>query len=140
VLVQQGIGFNKERGDSVRVINAPFRVESAAPADELPLLHRPWLQDLLRAGVAPAALALVALVIVFTLVRPALKAAVAAPTRGGQLDEVVDGDALPPAGGALPALEAPQRNDKLDAARRLAKENPAAMANIVSGWVSGEAG
>jgi hypothetical protein len=39
---------------------------------------QPWVQDLLRAGAAPAALALVALVIVFALIRPALKAATGA--------------------------------------------------------------
>jgi flagellar M-ring protein FliF len=29
---------------------------------------------------------------------------------------------------------------RLDDARRLAKENPMAVANIVKGWVNGEAG
>ena len=33
-LVQQGIGFNAERGDVVKVVNAPFRVEAAPPADD----------------------------------------------------------------------------------------------------------
>ncbi len=143
-LVQQGIGFNKDRGDSVRVINAPFRVEAAPSADEGPLWTRPWVQDLLRAGAAPAALALVALVIVFSLVRPALKAVLAPPPPppavGGTVDEVVDGAAaLPGSEGGPPALEAPKANEKLEAARKLAKENPVAVANIVRGWVSGEA-
>ena len=141
-LVEQGIGFNKERGDSVKVINAPFRAEPAPPADDTPIWQRPWVQDLLRAGAAPFALALVALVIVFTLLRPALKAALAPPpppAKGTQVDEVVaDGAALPGPDG-LPALEAPRNNDKLEAARKLAKENPAAVANIVRGWVNGEA-
>jgi flagellar M-ring protein FliF len=36
-LVQQGIGFNAERGDVVKLVNAPFRVEAAAPvADDRP--------------------------------------------------------------------------------------------------------
>ena len=137
-LVQQGIGFNKERGDSVRVINAPFRVETAPAAEDLPFWQKPWVQDLLRAGLAPGALALVALVIVFTLLRPALKAALApppAPPPGTQLDEVVADDG-PMA--TLPALDAPRINSKLEAARRLARDNPAAVAHIVSGWVSGE--
>jgi flagellar M-ring protein FliF len=137
-LVQQGIGFNKERGDSVRVVNAPFRAAPAPAVDETPLWQRPWLQDLLRAGAAPFALALVALVIVFALLKPALKAALAPPsTRGAQLDEVVGGDAALPGPEAL-ALEAPRSNDRLEAARKLAKENPAAVANIVRTWVNGD--
>ena len=142
-LVQEGIGFNKDRGDSVRVINAPFRAPTVSPVEDLPLWQRPWVQDLLRASAGPAALAFVALVIVFTLVRPAVKAAIAPPPApeavGGQLDEVVGGDAALPGPGALPALEAPKSNDKLEAARKMAKENPAAVANILRGWVNGEA-
>jgi len=137
-LTQQGIGFNAQRGDSVRVVNAPFRVEAAPPAEEVPLWKQPWVQDMLRAGAAPGALALVALVIVFSLIRPALKAAmVPPPVVGTKLDEVVDGDSPLP-GAVVPALEAPRSNAKLEAARSLAKENPAAVANIVRGWVSGE--
>jgi flagellar M-ring protein FliF len=136
-LVEQGIGFNKERGDSVRVINAPFRAEPAPGADSSPLWAQPWLQDLLRAGIAPGALALVALVIVFVLLKPALKAALA-PPKGAQVDELVDGAAALPEPEQTPALAAPQNNDRLEAARRLAKENPAAVANIVRGWVNGE--
>lgn len=139
-LVQQGIGFNKDRGDSVRVINAPFRAPAPQAADETPLWQQPWVQDLLRAGAAPFALAIVALAIIFTLIRPAVKAAIAPPPPpvGTQVDEVVDGDAALPGPDAAPQLEAPRQNDKLEAARKLAKDNPAAVANIVRGWVNGE--
>ena len=146
-LVQQGIGFNKERGDSVRVVNAPFRIEATPPAEAVPFYLQPWVQDLLRAGLAPAALALVALVVVFALIRPAVKAATTPPAPptpavGSQLDAVVaDDEKLPelagPDGAPL-ALEEPKVNSKLEAARVLARENPAAVANIVRGWVNGE--
>ena len=142
-LVEQGIGFNKERGDSVRVINAPFRIEAVPPVEAVPLWMQPWLQDMLRAGAAPGALALVALVIVFTLIRPALRAVLAppVPVKGDQLDELLEGDT------ALPALAAPEsgnrlagpdNNARLDGIRAMAKDNPAAVANIVRGWVNGE--
>lgn len=140
-LVEQGIGFNRDRGDSVRVINAPFRVEAVPNADEGPLWQRPWLQDLLRSAAAPFALVLVALIAIFGFVRPALKAATApapAPV-GGRVDEVVDEGAALPGPDGVPLLEAPKSNEKLEAARKLAKENPAAVANIVRGWVNGEA-
>jgi len=142
-LVEQGIGFNKERGDSVRVINAPFRIEAVPPVEAVPLWMQPWLQDMLRAGAAPAALALVALVIVFTLIRPALRAVLAPPlpVKGDQLDELVEGETALPALAAPEAsamLTGPDNNARLDGIRAMAKDNPAAVANIVRGWVNGE--
>ncbi len=143
-LVQQGIGFNSERGDQVKVINAPFRVDAAPASDKTPLWQQPWLVDLLKSTAAPFALALVGLAVVFALIRPAMKSMFAPPpptppTPGGQINEVVGGDAPPLEPGAPPALESPGANQRLEAARRLAKENPAAVANIVRGWVNGEA-
>ncbi|MCY7316946.1 MAG: flagellar M-ring protein FliF [Rubrivivax sp.] len=134
-LVQQGIGFNAERGDVVKIVNAPFRAEPLPGADDAPLWKQPWLQDLLRSAAAPLALALVALVIVFKLIKPALTAVLAPPPPeiGSRLNEVVDGDPQP---AALAALPAPRNNAKIDAARALAKQNPQAVANIVRGWVS----
>jgi len=77
----------------------------------------------------------VALVIILKLIRPALLAVLAKPepAPGSQIDEVVADEVLP----HLPALTAPRNTDKLEAARLLAKENPAAVASIVRGWVNG---
>src|SRR6185437_10923147 len=58
-LVQESIGFNKERGDSVKVINAPFKVEPVSRIDT-PLWKSPELIDLVRAAAIPGGLALVA--------------------------------------------------------------------------------
>jgi flagellar M-ring protein FliF len=152
-LVQEAMGFNKDRGDSVKVINAPFQVDKLPPAEVLPLWQQPWLLDLLRAGAVPGALALVALGLIFGVVKPTLKQALTPPalpapdattadTKGGQLDAVVDDiTALPGVGGlpGMPALEAPKDNAQLEAARQLARDNPAAVANIMRDWVSGAA-
>jgi flagellar M-ring protein FliF len=133
-LVQETIGYSKERGDSVKVINAPFKTEPAPKPQELPLWKQEVVQDTLRVGAAPAALALVALAVVFGLLRPAVKG-LAAPAKARQLDAMVaDELALP----APPALEPPKSFEKLTGARTLAKDNPAAVANIVRGWVSKE--
>ena len=62
------------------------------------------------------------------------------PAPGDKLDAVVDDEQnLPTVEPVVQALEAPAQNDKLEAARRLAKENPAAVANIMRSWVSPEA-
>jgi flagellar M-ring protein FliF len=136
-LVQESIGFSKERGDSVKLINAPFRVETPPKADVPPLWQQDWFIDALRAGATPAALAAVALLIVFTLVRPALKAATAAsatPAQAERLHVVAD----EPLARAAPALAAPRSAERLEGARAAAKQNPAAVANIVREWVKAD--
>ncbi len=140
-LVQESIGFKQDRGDSVKVINAPFKVEKIEKVD-LPLWKQPEIIDMLRAAAVPAGLALLGLIVFFGMIRPAMKAALAPPpppAPGQQLTAVVDDDTALPEPGTPAALPAPKSSEHLDAARALAKENPAAVANIVRGWVSGEA-
>ncbi|MBT9523799.1 MAG: flagellar M-ring protein FliF [Rhizobacter sp.] len=142
VLVRESIGFKQDRGDSVKVINAPFKVEAVAK-DDTPLWKQPQTVDLMRAGAVPAALALVALVVVFVLIRPALKAALQpqAPldARGNALNAVVaDEEALPAAEPEFLRIESPKVSAHLHSARAFAKENPTAVASIVRGWVNGD--
>jgi len=138
-LVQQGIGFNADRGDVVKVVNVPFRAEPVATPEAIPLWQQPWLMDLLRSAAAPLALALVACVIIFKLIKPALTQLLAppppppAPEPGSQLDEVVGETAALP-----PPPQEPAYANKLEAARAMARQNPAAVAGIVRGWVNGE--
>ncbi|MDQ6681160.1 MAG: flagellar basal body M-ring protein FliF, partial [Pseudomonadota bacterium] len=136
-LVRESIGFNKERGDSVKVINAPFRVEPSATMHETPFWKSPELIDLIRAGALPVGLALVAVLVFFGLVRPAVKSTFAArPAQlgrsGTRIDAVVDDDEAYPA-----QLAAPAYLRQIEGAKALAKDNPAAVAGIVRGWVGG---
>ena len=143
-LVQQGIGFNSERGDVVKVVNAPFRLETATPSEDAPVWKQPWLIDLLKTFAAPAALAAVALVVVSKLIRPALTVMLTPPPPppppepGSQLNETVADDT--PLGlphmPRQPALLPPSQ--RVDAARAMARANPQAVAHIVRGWVNGE--
>jgi flagellar M-ring protein FliF len=149
-LVEQGIGFNKERGDTVKVINAPFLNEEAPKPEAVPLWQQPWLQDLLRTAAVPVGLGFVALLIVLTMVRPALKTLNAPPVKlvedeskepGSKLSAVVDdANALPDPNADSPAfLEAPVvGNNQLMKARAMAKDNPAAVANVLRGIMTGE--
>ena len=136
-LVRESIGFKQERGDSVKVINAPFKVE---PVDKttVPLWQQPGLIDMVRGFVAPAGLALVALLVFFGMVKPALHA-VLNPPPGSRLNATVDDpQGLPNGGAGAPlALAAPMMGAHLEQARQFTKEHPAATANIVRSWVSG---
>lgn len=144
-LVRESMGFSAERGDSLQVINAPFQTPKLDAPAEVPLWQQPEMRDLLRQFAIPGALTLVAVLLILGVVRPALKAAMLAPPPARRVDAVVDGsEVLPPltpGGGTpgLPLLAAPMNSNRLEAVRQLAKDNPAAVANIVRGWVTREA-
>lgn len=144
-LVEQGVGANSERGDTVRVINAPFRPEQAPKAEELPLWKQPWVLDLLRSAAMPASLAFVALLIVLTTIRPALKTLLAPPPPpppGANLDAVVDDTPLLPGqsayGAPVAALPGPEHGQRLEQARQLAQQNPLAAAHVLRTMMNGE--
>ncbi len=148
-LVQESIGFNKERGDSVKVVNIPFRIEAQPKAEEVPLWKQTWLLDLLRAAAAPTALLLVALLLVNGVVRPALRAAtpLPAPAPGATLDEVVGEETVAAQAQAARAAQAAQgeaeaqgssENKNLPALRKLALERPHALASVARAVMSGE--
>jgi flagellar M-ring protein FliF len=138
-LVQESIGFNKDRGDSIKLINAPFRIEASPKTEPMPLWKQPWAVDLVRAAAVPAALALIALLVVTGIIKPAFKTANSV-VLGSQVDTVVADPVNPAAGAkATAALEAPVNDRRLVDARELAKQNPAAVAHIVRDWVNNEA-
>ena len=191
-LVRETIGFSKERGDSVNLMNAPFATEKLTVA-ELPLWRQPELRDMARSLAWPLGTLLLAVLLLMGVVRPALKVMAAGGTatarRGGQLDaleseQLLRSDLLTgpdgaasgvgqaalglssaPAGGAsggnqhaggqaaltssssdtvayagnkaVVALSAAQR--RIEEARQLTRDNPAAVANIVKAWMGSEA-
>ena len=142
-LVQEAVGFKKERGDSVRVVNIPFRAEPKIEPEVPPVWKQPWVIDLIKVAGLPAALTLVAMMLLFGVVRPALRPdppPPAPPVPEATLDAVVDDtEALPaPDEAALLALENSQKvESQLIDAREMAKQNPAAVANIMRAWMAG---
>ncbi|MDR7268828.1 flagellar M-ring protein FliF [Pelomonas saccharophila] len=139
-LVKEAMGFSADRGDSVKVISAPFIVDKTEPADA-PIWKQPWLLDVARSAIVPLAFVAIALIAVFGMIRPAIKAATAKPEaeeKSETVDEVVDDEELLPGAAGMPRLEAPVHNEKLDRARLLARDNPVAVANIVRDWMTGE--
>ena len=139
-LVRETIGFNKDRGDSVNLMNAPFQIDAAAA--DLPLWKQPETLELARNFAWPVGLSLFAALVVLGLVRPALKAMsepVPAPGMGGQLDALEADQPQRPALGAPNDGEPTVQQLRLEDARALALANPMAVANIMKNWVNGEA-
>ena len=129
-LVREAMGFSKERGDSLNVVNAAFNEPERIAVPELPLWKQP--DNIAMAKDAGRYLLFAALIgyLVFGLLRPALrKAAERAPERapaGG-----------PVAGQHIPADSVPAE-DPLVRARRIAREDPKVVANVVKTWVNQE--
>lgn len=149
-LVQQGIGYDDKRGDSVRVVNSSFRVVDPVVVAPPPWWRQPWLLDTLGGALVPAALAAVALALIFGVIRPALRPAFSAPSptaaTGGGVNLMVSGEtplsplnpiSSIPAPAEVPALPAPD-DAKIDAIREFAKQNPAAVASVLRTWISRE--
>ncbi|MEX8495735.1 flagellar basal-body MS-ring/collar protein FliF [Sphaerotilus sp.] len=150
-LVQETVGFSKERGDTVKVINAPFKVPVLDKIEVLPLWKQPETLEMVRTLAVPLVLGLLGLALVFGVIRPVLrdirvdKEAEAAKLTN-QLDTVVDDVTELPAlsgGETLPALPAPEvelsdSDKRLEAVRQMVRTNPASVARILRGWANGK--
>lgn len=140
-LVRETIGFSQERGDSVNLMNAPFAQEKIAIPD-LPLWKQAEVQELARSFAWPLGTLLLAVLVLFGVIRPALKS-LGKPSeqRRPQLDAMLSEEP------DRPQLAAPTREEAgatpgelaLEDARKLTRDNPAAVAGIVKGWINGEA-
>ncbi len=149
-LVREAIGFSKDRGDSVQVVNAPFTAIASTPVEELPLWRQPEMQSLARSLAPWLALPLVALIAVFGLVRPAMRAARRHPEPrllAAKIDDAIALDAngaveLQPLDEQTPLLPTAQaarqqeRSTQLESIRQLARQDPATVANVVRNWAS----
>jgi len=146
-LVRETVGFSKERGDSVNLLNAPFAVEKNEMAD-LPLWKQADVLDTARSFAWPLGTLLLAALVFLGVIRPAMKSLLQpgarvsrdAAGRAKQLD-AVEGDMpdrpqLSAPSGPVPPTAAELQ---LEDARQLTRDNPAAVANIVKAWMNGEA-
>jgi flagellar M-ring protein FliF len=130
-LVREAIGFNKDRGDALNVVNAPFTLEELPKPEPLPMWKDPEIVGLAKSVGAQLGLVLLGLLAIFGVIRPALKKLPARPARPGTT-AVVGGDvSLPPPGGPTAALPDPN-----EATLQMARDNPATVANVVRSWVN----
>jgi flagellar M-ring protein FliF len=143
-LVRETIGFSQDRGDSVNLMNAPFAQEKIT-VSELPIWKQPEMQDLARSFAWPLGTLLFAVLVLLGVIKPALKALARAPQnkRSNQLNAMVadpNERALLPSPGRSDDPQAPTASElALEDARKLTRDNPAAVASIVKTWINGEA-
>ncbi|MBT3067587.1 flagellar basal-body MS-ring/collar protein FliF [Rhodoferax sp. U11-2br] len=147
-LVRETIGFSADRGDSVNVVNAPFTLDKVS-VDDVPLWQQPQVQDLARSLAWPLGTLLFAALVLMGAIRPALKV-MAQPMQElktsstGGLDAIESDEPdrpmlAGPASAGLLSNEPSASDLALEEARKLTRDNPAAVANIVKTWINGEA-
>lgn len=143
-LVREAVGFNKDRGDSVNLMNAPFATEKAEVID-VPVWRQPMVVDLAQSLAWPLGTLALATLVLLGFVKPALKTlSESRPhVREVQLDAMESEEPERPQL-AAPRVhhEPPAISDselRMEEARQLTRDNPAAVANIVKTWINGEA-
>ncbi|MEQ1515230.1 MAG: flagellar basal-body MS-ring/collar protein FliF [Usitatibacteraceae bacterium] len=140
-LVREAIGFTQPRGDSLNVVNVPFNIDEKVVEAELPLWKQPENISLAKEVGKGLTLVIGLLVLIFGLIRPAMKslsnrqAQIPAMDAGGAAALSAPDAVYTP--GATPAQIATNQNAaQLLEVRNLAKQNPATVANVVRAWVN----
>lgn len=149
-LVRESIGYNAQRGDSLRVVNAAFRQADEVQVTLPGFWEEAWFWDLLRqvGGLT------LALVLIMGVLRPTLKRLMASvPTHAmavagaagdeaqavrGEIDGRYQTGAAAAIGGPREQVRLPgpgNYHETLDAARGLVKEDPKRVAQLVKTWV-----
>ena len=143
-LVQDAVGFNAGRGDSVNVITASFRPVELPPEPEpTPIWEQPWFLELIRLVLA----VLVVLVVALTVIRPLLRGLADKGRLEEELElarlappESTDEDTLSLGHDAQAALTGPGSNypnyeTHLEMARNMVREDPKRVAQLMKMWI-----
>lgn len=144
-LVREAIGFNKERGDSVNVVNAAFA--ESIPLEEKPLQDRAltYVQsngpNVLKAFVILVAVFYLLFFIVRPLMKDITRSREAARTMELDLGELSAGDHFTADSGSKAENEEDQQKmsafaDLLQQAKELAKNDPRMVATILREWMA----
>jgi flagellar M-ring protein FliF len=141
-LAMQAMGFNKDRGDSLTVVNTSFAGEPVEPLPEMPVWENQRLieygKDILRFIVGIIVLFMIYSRVLKPLMRKLIAMSTPAPGRGGNEDAVVNlsGQANSE-GGVSQAKPLAGYDQNIEAAKQLAKDNPRMVASIVANWTNG---
>ena len=139
-LVKEAIGFQKDRGDSINVVNAAFSPTPPEVVADIPLWKQPEVLATAKEWGKYALAGALGLYLVLGVIRPAVRnlTAVPVPAEGeggangdGAGNERAGFDAH---GNPVPALPSPLEN-----ARQLAKQDPHIVASVVKNWAGGGA-
>ncbi|MDD2160721.1 flagellar basal-body MS-ring/collar protein FliF [Pseudomonas sp. MIL19] len=148
-LVQDSVGFDASRGDSVSVINTPFSAELGEELIEIPFYTQPWFWDVVKQVLG----VLFILVLVFGVLRPVLNNITGAGRsqgdgRGGDVELGEMGglggdlaeDRVSLGGPQSILLPSPSEgyDAQLNAIKSLVAEDPGRVAQVVKEWINAD--
>jgi flagellar M-ring protein FliF len=148
-LVQDSVGFDASRGDSVSVINTPFSAELGEEMIEIPFYTQPWFWDVVKQVLG----VLFILVLVFGVLRPVLNNITGAGKgQGDGRGADVELGEMGALGGDLAedrvSLGGPQSillpspsegyDAQLNAIKSLVAEDPGRVAQVVKEWINAD--
>ncbi|AIN59604.1 flagellar basal-body MS-ring/collar protein FliF [Pseudomonas soli] len=146
-LVQDAVGFDASRGDSVTVINVPFAADRGDELVDIPFYSQPWFWDIVKQVLG----VLFILVLVFGVLRPVLNNI----TGGGKqaatdsdmelggmigLDGELANDRVSLGGPTSILLPSPSEGyeAQLNAIKGLVAEDPGRVAQVVKEWINAD--
>ncbi|MBS7724808.1 flagellar M-ring protein FliF [Pseudomonas lalucatii] len=153
-LVQDSVGFDASRGDSVSVINTPFTAEQGEEIVEAAFYTQPWFWDIVKQVLG----VLFILVLVFGVLRPVLNNITSAGKSGagsgsgrngngdvelgemGGLDGELSADRVSLGGPQSILLPSPTEgyDAQLNAIKSLVAEDPGRVAQVVKEWINAD--
>jgi flagellar M-ring protein FliF len=137
-LVKSVMGYDKERGDTLSVINSTFNTPLVEATPEVPLWKDPEILALAKDTGKYLLIAGFVLFLVFKVLRPMTKnvARLPAAPQVELLPATTEAATSPPS-----QQQGPQRRDSyennLRNAREIAKQDPKIVAHVVKDWVAG---
>lgn len=138
-LVKEAMGYNKDRGDTLNVVNSPFAGIDKAEAVKPPLWERPEAIDMGMQAAKYLLLGLVLLILYFKVLKPLLNKLNPAPLAltDESSEEARKTQELEEEAGPMGTHEHSYQQN-LEAAKELARKDPKVVANIVKTWVGNE--
>jgi len=134
-LAMQAMGFDKERGDALTVVNSSFAGEAAEIVPEVPLWKNSetieYAKDALRFIVG----ILVLFLIYSRALKPMLNKLMTASPK--LLNAPENQDAIVNLSGEQAKLGGPGNDQRLATAKQMAKDNPRMVASVVANWTNG---
>ncbi|HEX8593335.1 MAG TPA: flagellar basal-body MS-ring/collar protein FliF [Pseudomonas sp.] len=146
-LVQNAVGFDASRGDTVSVVNVPFSAERGETIPDIPFYSQPWFWDIVKQAMG----VIFILVLVFGVLRPVLNNITNGKSKqlAGYDDDMggmggmgggdeLSNDRVSLGGPQSILLPSPSEgyDAQLNAIKSLVAEDPGRVAQVVKEWIN----